>query len=685
MASFEDLQKQAEQKAIAKADLAKQAELKAQEAIDKKFNRKKSQEEMLNYFENDNKKEIESLNKKRTSSIISFRSAVDNLKKQFEDAKNNPDSIFAPFFEKDKDGNVKNKIDYKKVLDKENGIDEFINQDNEYQTIKPKARQLKRNKGKIESAIHKNKKVQEDLYPNTSKYKKEQKEKQEKELSDKYIKKGNYVSDLFWDMRDNLNKGYFVSPYDRVDTLVSKDKDKIDDVRKLIDKKIEEGIDQEEKELELDKVKTALDKIEKFQKERVDVSRDLHDMENKAIDFTNKLYDIKEVSQYYGGRDNMEADFLNHEFSSNFNIIKNFLQNYSNNEKRVLDLESIKKCIQDQMDYMDKFLELKDKDPQKIKEYFTNDKKDELYKEIVGEDKPRAYTRNNPFYPYEPYFGKRVNEKDTLSEIKNQYNIEIQKLNKKKEIIKGYALSSFDHSVQIYKIKEANPNNNISDLEYILKKDKETKSDLSNYLKWTIEDLEKKYKNKLEETIVFSSSPMMFESDKKEIDNLKVFIQNAKDAISVKDKEIISLKSKDLGFFDNKTKHKILIADKEKELKDLKQDLENKKADLRNKEAEIEKSDNNQIIQSIFRDSNSIYNNFTERDFYNLKTPLTLAETLNKFKEIINGKLLEMENKEESNEKLEKELKKYHTLDKVFTENKDNLIKFYKENVKDKK
>lgn len=693
MASIEELQRQSKQRAEEKANLAKQSQAKSQEEIDNKFNKKKSQQEILNDFKNRNENESESVKKKRGFAAVAFRSAVDSLKSQFEDAKNNPDSIFSPFFEKDKDGNVKNKINYKTVLDKESGIDEFVNSKKELEELKPEVKRLRSRKEKTENALVKNQKVQEDLYPKTSEYKKEvetkereEKEKQEKDLSDKYLKKGNFVSDIF----DTLEKDKYTTanlpvPYNDLYDLVSKDFDKVDEVKNLLDKRIQENINHEERFLELDQVKSGLDSIAKFEKERLSTLNELRNLENESIDFTDQLFNIEEVSRYYGSKDNMSKGFLNRDFSSNFSLIKKFLQDYKANDKKVMDLDLIKQCIQDQKEYMNKFLELKDNNPEKISEYFKSKERGQLYKEIVGKEKPSPYVSGS-FYPADVSFGRKMDSKNNISidEIKNIYETQIQKLNKKGEVVKEFAESSFDLSVKTLKI-EKDYNTTPSSLESILKKEKETEISLSNYLQNSIKSIKERNKDKLDQKIILSEYPMMFETDQNDIDALKESVQKIKSQKEEKETEIDSLRAKKLGLFDSKSKHDSLVKDKETELTNLRGDLKNAEEVFRNKRSSIERGDNADIFKSLFNDKDSIYKNFISDNFRDLNTPQTLVEILNKFEVIIDSKLLEMGNKKEENENIEKALKEHQDLFKKFKENKEKVITFYKDSIKDKK
>ncbi len=693
MASIEELQRQSKQRAEEKANLAKQSQAKSQEEIDNKFNKKKSQQEILNDFKNRNENESESVKKKRGFAAVAFRSAVDSLKSQFEDAKNNPDSIFSPFFEKDKDGNVKNKINYKTVLDKESGIDEFVNSKKELEELKPEVKRFRSRKEKTENALVKNQKVQEDLYPKTSEYKKEvetkereEKEKQEKDLSDKYLKKRNFVSDVFNTLeKDKYTTANLPVPYNDLYDLVYKDLDKVDEVKNLLDKRIQENINHEERFLELDQVKSGLDSVSKFEKERLSILNELRNLENESIDFTDQLFNIEEVSRYYGSKDGMSKEFLNRDFSSNFSLIKKFLQDYKANDKKVMDLDLIKNCIQDQKEYMSKFLESKDKNPEKISEYFKSKERGQLYKEIVGKEKPSSYVSGS-FYPADVSFGRKMDSKNNISidEIKNIYETQIQKLNKKGEVVKEFAESSFDLSVKTLKIQK-DYNTTPSSLESILKKGKETEISLSNYLQNSIKSIKERNKDKLDQKIILSEYPMMFETDQNDIDALKESIKKIKTQKEEKETEIDSLRVKKLGLFDSKSKHDSLVKDKETELTNLRGDLKNAEEVFRNKRSSIERGDNADIFKSLFNDKDSIYKNFISDNFRDLNTPQTLVEILNKFEVIIDSKLLEMGNKKEENENMEKALKEHQDLFKKFKENKEKVITFYKDSIKDKK
>ncbi len=193
-------------------------------------------------------------------------------------------------------------------------------------------------------------------------------------------------------------------------------------------------------------MKEGFDSISKFKKDRESVATSMRDLEIKMEVFTNSMWTIDGVSRYFGSKSNMNTDLLNHNFSQNFSMIKNFLNNYREDEKKIFDLDPIKKCIEDQKLYMSKFLELKDSNPEKISEYFKGESSDreKKYKDIVGQNKPPAYTKERDFYSTSISFGERFREKNiTLNEIKEVYDKETKVLNKKSEVIKGFAESSF--------------------------------------------------------------------------------------------------------------------------------------------------------------------------------------------------------------------------------------------------
>lgn len=673
-----------------------------QETIDLKYKKKKEAVSKIEDYKKGIDLSTDLLIKeeiaKKNKVTQAFKAAVLELKDQFEYVKNEPNSIFSPFFKKDENGNPINKIDFSTVLNEENGIDEILENKNEIKKHSRSKKDLQAKKVKIEKSLSKNKKNLEGFYKDTTEHKneiklkkeeeeKEEKEKEEKYLSDKYVKKGNYVNDLICDIKNK--KGYynnndFPTPYnyESLDSLIVKENDKVDDVKELINKKIEEGIKWEEGVLELDKTKKGLDSVSNFQKERISVFNSLRDLENEAIDFTDKIYNIEGVSSYFGSKDNMSKDFLNREFSINFSIIKKFLSNYSEDEKKILDLDLIKKCIDDQKIYMSKFLELKETNPEKITEYFKSNEKPKLYKEIVGVEKPGSSSDGN-FYPQEVYFGKSFNS-ISLTAINDFYNKESKFFNEKQTIIEKYADSAFNVAIKIKKIRidyKDDPQSLKSTLERI----KEKENSLNSYLKWNIDETETMFKEKLDEKLVGFPHDIFFEKDSDKLNELKTEIEGFKKEVKEKEDEIKKLKDKKLGIFESKSKHEIVIKEVEDKLSELKSSLEYKKTNLNYEKTTIERSDNSQIIKKLFVGDSRVYKDLLLKELYNIDIPITLREACDKMRKVINNELLKTKNKKEENNKIEEDLKEYFTLDEIKKKSKEELISFYKEKIENKK
>lgn len=166
MVSFEELKKKS-------AEMEKSKNLESQKKRKSAANEYEEQSKFVEKIDK-RKEQIDKTLKeaefKKKQSKTAFHGAINELKRQFEYAKDNPNSIFSHFFKKDEDGNVLDKIDFKKAKDEEEGIDEIRDSLKDFKKAAKKESQTKKRVANIENIEKKAKNKKEELYKGTDEY-----------------------------------------------------------------------------------------------------------------------------------------------------------------------------------------------------------------------------------------------------------------------------------------------------------------------------------------------------------------------------------------------------------------------------------------------------------------------------------------------------------------------------------
>lgn len=185
---------------------------------------------------------------KKENSKSAFRSALQELKNQFEDAKNNPDSVFAPFFKKDKGGQILEKIDFKKVKDEEDGIDEIKDSLKSLKKSGKKVIQTKKRAKNIENIDKKAKDKKEEFFKNTDEY-----------LATEHLREGDKYFNI-----DNLKKySYLDFPFKDAKELIEKESEEnIERLRDIYKDKILKRFEENKEYKELGVESAEYKKIE---------------------------------------------------------------------------------------------------------------------------------------------------------------------------------------------------------------------------------------------------------------------------------------------------------------------------------------------------------------------------------------------------------------------------------------
>lgn len=162
MVSFEELKKKS-------AEMEKSKNLESQKKRKSAANEYEEQSKFVEKIDK-RKEQIDKTLKeaefKKKQSKTAFHGAINELKKQFEYAKDNPNSIFSHFFKKDEDGNVLDKIDFKKAKDEEEGIDEIRDSLKDFKKAAKKESQTKKRVANIEN-IEKKQKIKKKNFLKT--------------------------------------------------------------------------------------------------------------------------------------------------------------------------------------------------------------------------------------------------------------------------------------------------------------------------------------------------------------------------------------------------------------------------------------------------------------------------------------------------------------------------------------
>lgn len=170
MVSLEQLKKESAEKQQKKQEEEKKLSKEKSEKKALEYQDQVETVERLGKRKEKVEKSLKESEKKKIESKSAFKWALEELKSQYEDVKNNPDSIFAHFFKKDESGQVLEKVDFKKVRDEKDGIDEIKDSLIDLKKSAKKTVKAKRILKNIENTEKVAKDKKEELFKNTDEY-----------------------------------------------------------------------------------------------------------------------------------------------------------------------------------------------------------------------------------------------------------------------------------------------------------------------------------------------------------------------------------------------------------------------------------------------------------------------------------------------------------------------------------
>lgn len=394
MVSFEELKKKS-------AEMEKSKNLESQKKRKSAANEYEEQSKFVEKIDK-RKEQIDKTLKeaefKKKQSKTAFHGAINELKRQFEYAKDNPNSIFSHFFKKDEDGNVLDKIDFKKAKDEEEGIDEIRDSLKDFKKAAKKESQTKKRVANIENIKKKAKNKKEELFKNTDEY-----------LDREYLYEASNYSDI-----ENLREsGHLRFPFK--------------DPKKIIEKESEENIERL-RGIYTDKILNDFHKSKKYRELGVDTVqyKKIEDVvRDHAKNSFNEWIGLYKLRKERGDDwfDERSGKYLLEDFDREFKEIREHIY-YLENIQRKMDsgvLRGDQKINFEKSHYM---LPLLQREIEQIEELEKN--KEELELKLKNQkDSLGELRRKNPLFGKSAHQNKLADLENKIDNLKtNLQNVE---------------------------------------------------------------------------------------------------------------------------------------------------------------------------------------------------------------------------------------------------------------------
>ncbi|MEA4910943.1 hypothetical protein SDC9_08042 [bioreactor metagenome] len=286
MVSLEQLKKESAEKQQKKQEEEKKLSKEKSEKKALEYQDQVETVERLGKRKEKVEKSLKESEKKKIESKSAFKWALEELKSQYEDVKNNPDSIFAHFFKKDESGQVLEKVDFKKVRDEKDGIDEIKDSLIDLKKSAKKTVKAKRILKNIENTEKVAKDKKEELFKNTDEY-----------LATEHLREGDRYFNI-----DNLKKySYLDFPFKKAEELIKKESE--ENIERLRDiykdkvlKRFEENKEYKELGVESAEYKKIEDVVKSYAEnsfnERIELYKLRREKGDDRFDETSGKYEL---------------------------------------------------------------------------------------------------------------------------------------------------------------------------------------------------------------------------------------------------------------------------------------------------------------------------------------------------------------------------------------------------------
>ena len=365
MPSLDDLKKQSlvnkkEQEVKASEEIIKQ---KAEK--NKLYDRKKLQHENFVELNKENADKLDKEKGLRYKSVTAFRKAMQELREQFAQVKKDPNSIFAPFFEKDTEGKPVARLNYENIFDNENGIQDFREAEQELEQDKPKIKELRNTKNKLKQVLDKSEADLKELYKDTEEYREAVATQEKTDLIKEYFRPNlkQLVMDSYYELRkdryiDRLTPVFKLEV--RSIVLDHKEED-TKALRDILNQSLDQELNSLDKKQELDKLSQNVKTIEKFNQERHKTLESIRIFKKEAKDFSEVMIQDDNFRAFFGSKENILYGIEQRLgfFGLSLEDIKDALMRPSQAFNQVINLELLEREMIERSNWMKDIFKLK--------------------------------------------------------------------------------------------------------------------------------------------------------------------------------------------------------------------------------------------------------------------------------------------------------------------------------------
>lgn len=636
--------------------------------------------------ENDSK--LEEIKRKRFAISSAFKGIIAQIKEEYQDVKSNPDSVFRDFFVKDKQGELTPKLNknIRNLEDVDNNVKKMTENADQKRKIRTRSKKTEKILGTLSN-------LEKEIYPKSREY-----------LKDKYLQ-SDIVSNVekFFEAYKNKAFSYDtpVSPTKDSQMLVDNQPDNIEAVRNILEETIDAEIDKKKEKTGLKKVGDSISEVEDFINKREGIKKEIKDLQAQTEAFCKELLTIEDFRYYQDRSGNSELRrgvfSLTYNFSDALSIANSAISNsYNDNGSFVQKLDKLSECISIQKEFMDKILDLKKSDPEKVKVIFLHGVKDDCVSKgiltkkqmdtISNISKDNFYIKHNwpgeDFIKNHPELNYGNYNLKSIEGLKGFHSENIRKIEDERNLIKNYSLARFDENIANALIrKESGIDNTPDNIKNGIVKTKENINSSEGYLRYDLEPAERDLSQKLDQEICFSAEGIssnikypQFVSFIKELQESSKKIKQKESELLLVKEELKTLENTEKGFWESRSTYDGKISTKRGEVTKIDGELNSLKTNEHNRIYENDRSSEMEKIHKIFTSENNVVR---EQFFKNTNSGkgFILGDALNTIK----NNYLEQINKLKTNlnPEIEGKIEEFVKLRKETSENFDQLRDFF--------